>query len=135
MKRLFYTDPLKAAYMCAEFEVEFFELTDYHGMKGSKYSRGYGSFFYQRRNNGQVLPTTFEGGEEVKHYIHPDSEHIFEPQEGDKDEDGFRYVNDGEGQWQRYEMNGRLRMFDAEESCVSKRNNKHFFWPESEEIE
>lgn len=69
--KLYYTDPLQAAWMAREFGVKF-------------------------ENEDDAAMFVIEGGDEYatlsqmqqtitskKYYIHPDSYHIFEPQEGD----------------------------------------------------
>ena len=105
-KKLYYTDPLAAAYMSREFGIKIYA--------NQKCTCSY----EQPRDIAGDVPNF---------YIHPDDCHIFEPQVGDKDEDGFRFEN---GAWVRIEMNGYIIIIDADESDTARRNNKPFFWPE-----
>jgi hypothetical protein len=70
-------------------------------------------------------------------YIHPDDEHLLEPQDGDKDEDGFAFCAKTKKWWREYgfraEINGPL-MGGKERSTTARRNGKPFFWPEREAV-
>lgn len=63
-----YTDPLKAAWMAREFDIRYQTET------------GLNCWI---RVGGDLFDA-LEDGETVKAYIHPDSLHIFEPQNGDR---------------------------------------------------
>lgn len=126
MTRYYYSDQLKAAYMAREFGMRFLrpdgsEVNLSHGM-GGKWAMMDGLSFIAVPNDGD--------------YIHPDSLSILQPQEGDKDEDGFVFSEQTQA-WRREcgeDENGPiLREKSPEESQTEKRNGRPFFWPECEE--
>lgn len=70
----------------------------------------------------------------TKAFIEPESEHIFEPQDGDKDEEGYVYNSKMEG-WEKRIVYSVERDFKRKEfSETTTRNGKHFFTPKTEEI-
>jgi len=71
------------------------------------------------------------GGE---HYIHSDSYHIIEPQEGDRDKDGYTY-DDKIKAWVSVPYDDKnygecVRMKAPEKSATARRDNKPFFTPQ-----
>ena len=138
IKKLFYTDPLQAAYMAKGFGVKFnaqglgeilFDI-DKYGLMSWGYRSGCGEY-----HQGPF-------------HIHPDSLHIFEPQVDDflsfTNDDGDEVLGD-----KFVEMDGNAyvcKRFDRESltwetvswgeksfNAVVKRDNKPFFTPETEE--
>lgn len=112
MSKMYYTDPLKAAWMAREFGVK---LQDVHGKTISELDS-----IQRYCNYGFTL------------YIHPDSYSIFEPVEGDKDEDGWIFDWDTDD-------NGRVAWWSRGTEYVlptykqiARRNNTAFFMPEVE---
>lgn len=127
MTKLYYDDPLIAAYMSKEFGVEYITPEKY------TYTHEWLDFFLDIDGDDIVD----NGGE---HYIHPDSHHIFEPQVGD-----LVYTGHHDGN----EYTVRLMKFATEhkgafiwsiagahgpvgKNCIKsiiQRNNKPFFNP------
>jgi len=66
-----------------------------------------------------------------KIYIAPESEHIFEPILGDRDEGG--YIYDDFNGWIRRDTYGGDADY-ATDCEITIRDDKHFFMPEREEI-
>lgn len=75
-EKLYFDDPLQAAYMAREFGVRY-------SFKGERYPKltpdraGFFNDFVDWDNNGDAQFT------DMTHHIHPDSYSIFEPKEGD----------------------------------------------------
>lgn len=128
MTKLYYTNPLAAAVMAKEFGVQYSNKFLYGGEIG-----------YNIENQGGF-------GEDIdKFYIHPDSYHIFEPQEGDiilaLEEKAKKITSDEEcknlyGGLQDDEV---LRKTTFEkwliigDDKIIQRNDKPFFTPERED--
>lgn len=76
-KRLFYTCAIKAAFMAKYFEVRFLsekgQVLEFRGT----------SDFWAQKDQGIYMGERF--------YVHPDSMQVFEPVDGDRDEDGRTY--------------------------------------------
>lgn len=120
MSKLFYTDPLKAAWMAREFGVKFI-------------SHGGADLIYNGGDDFSVIDCP--RGHYVGEYYHvsPDSLPIFEPKVGDKDEDGYVY-EEKKLAWLRKDG-----LYDNDPvygyrhtSEIAKRDNKPFFMPEVE---
>jgi len=120
----YYDDPLQAAWMAREFGVAMNPEGD--GMDeyaGKVYSH-------------EIVDLAQKGRFDVKYYIHPDSYHIFEPQDWDLG----RYVGTYPFAW--FKENG---WFTQNEKCeppdagdvieITRRDNKAFFMPLEEEDE
>ena len=121
MKRYFYTDTLKAAIMAQEFGVQF---ETEHGERMEYHSSVMGW-------NSQSAPV---GEQFSRFYVCDDSFSVFDPKDGDKDEDGYVYE---ERKLAWFRKDG---LYDGEpvysyraESLTARRDNKHFFWPENKE--
>ncbi len=144
MKKLFYTDPLAAAYMAREFGVEIL-------IENIRYQPDNGEDPNILTSDYQKIidAFTFNSGD-----VSPDSYHIFEPQVGDlildTDEDNETFVQwvlekgDDEYIVDDRLYNGKVRsgaynngydskvFFDQFDKII-QRNNKPFFHPLSEE--
>ena len=122
-KRYFYTDPLEAAYMAKHHRIAF------------KSTRGQDMYF----DGGSDFRIIKDGGcyAGEYYYVHPNSEHFLEPQEGDKDEDGFIFSEKLQAWERRYTDSDGEQTIDAmlpHQSVTAKRNGKAFFTPEREEV-
>jgi len=121
-KKMYYTDPLQAAYMEREHGVRILlngrevGIPDWPPLLNDSLTRT------QEKAYGLVKVTW--GQLPVKLYIHPDSYHIFKPQDGDENIDGWVY-NAETKMWDhkivKYVWNGV--------KSIDKRNNKPFFMP------
>lgn len=107
----FYTDPLAAAYMHREFDVDY-ALSDPFNTEVMNYAS-----LEDRIKRDCCKPV----------YIHPDSYHIFEPQVGDM-------VIASDSTWCAITVcdHGYADMAKRKEYKIIQRNNKPFFWPEQE---
>ncbi len=105
----YYNDPLAAAYMAMEFGVKYVDDNPKAGTE-----TWLGKFLYAD-----------------KYHIHPDSYHIFEPQVGD-------VIIDALGQTLKQGNMSKTDCFMLVKDGVCRiiqRNDKPFFWPESEETD
>lgn len=110
-KKLYYADPLAAAYMANEFGVKYQSEIKMDWLSAQSYtSRGN----FSRINK--------------EYYIHPDSLDIFQPKEGDRNIDGLIYTN---GQW--IGLGYASSAYIYENRDIDKRDNKPFFTPIEEE--
>lgn len=124
-KKLYYTDPLAAAYMAREFGVKLQGILNEKIVNIHQTNPDDAEFWTE--GSEEVEP---DGSESVnsylgkQFYIHPDSYHIFEPQVGDllQNEDGAFMQFLG--------ASGGLKILYAK---VIQRNNKPFFTPELEQ--
>lgn len=110
-KKLYYNHPLISAYMAREFCVRYI-----NNIKG---------FRCDVLSEGKETPHFFEVCKADicdKYYIHPDSYHIFEPKDGD-------VLQDRKGECLIYSTHQNL---DLKYFKIIQRNNRPFFWPESE---
>lgn len=138
-KKLYYTDPLAAAYMAREFGVRFHDENNAVEYGDNYKLYGLLDFIEPVYWPGDEPPVEIEKYTAAyeRYYVHPDSYHIFDPQEGDRDEDGYTYDSKIEA-WvslPHFDENyGELvTMKGPKESKTARRNNEPFFWPESEE--
>jgi hypothetical protein len=132
-KKYYYTDAIVALYMMKEFGVEF-ETKHQSEFNGKYFFRGLGrlwvdnidisddsvricSLLYLENNDKTCVNN--------KLYVVEESEHIFEPKEGDKDENGLFF--DG-----RHWTDGVSYAISSEQSKTSFRFGKQFFMPEVE---
>jgi hypothetical protein len=117
-KRYYYTCPIKALYMMKEFEVLFY-LDD-----GESSTH---PFIRNDEDEFEIadheLLKRCEGYNKI--YIEEESEHIFEPKKGDKDENGLFF--DG-----KHWTDGISYAISSEQSKTSFRFGKQFFMPEVE---
>ena len=120
MGKLYYTDPLQAAYMAKEFGVDFI-------------IKWWGEEIIAKHSDAIKQPKQFVANMIMKHKagkfcIHPDSYHIFEPQVGDLVL--FGKYNNHYGIFKpvapEYADNFKL-------IPIIQRNNKPFFNPEKED--
>jgi len=120
MTKLYYTDPLKAAYMAREFGVKLLFIEHYGDDKWETEITWEG-----------IIKTAARYGigtyELSRLYVHPDSLDIFKPKEGDlvtirKDDFGAT----------PFVFRGDLSDWDTFERHVLFRDKKHFFMPEDE---
>jgi len=119
-KRLYYDFPIKALYMMKEFGVKFeqFLYSDFHSLE-----RKLSSVSFERICQNENLNDKIEF--ENRLIVAEESEHIFEPKERDKDENGLFF--DG-----RHWTNGFSYAISSEQSKTSFRFGKQFFMPEVE---
>jgi len=144
MTKLYYTDPLAAAYMSREFGVEYHKLGKIANWKVWQIDGEVdGAIFIDPKIMSHIDFLHDFGG---KFSIHPDSLHIFEPQEGDyiyfdnefgenRDEYGIGEVSIS--LWTDEVLSVRwgnigLRLNECENVRIIQRNGKPFFWPEEE---
>jgi len=126
--KLYYTDPLAAAYMAKEFGVKFSAKLWEHReivedlFDAYDFIRRYEAQLSSEQPNGPLI------------YIHPDSYHIFEPQDGDwgRTSSGYwcYYEKDNESWWMA--GHGLTRVEDDLVKII-QRNHKPFFMPESDD--
>lgn len=137
-KKLYYTDPLAAAYMAREFGVVY---------KTVIYSDGVIDGHGDNSANGVCIDAVFTSEGEtfahdmvVKANIHPDSYSIFEPQKGDC----FSWFGWRLRIWDKYRNTRTHSTIKRANHLLNvkanpgnfkiiERNKKLFFWPESEE--
>lgn len=135
MTRYFYNDPLAAAYMAREFGVQLQYW--YSGIKAIYPDRIeiFGEEFREIPQNWHTsLADILGGGMHLNHaryYIHPDSLPIFEPRMGDLCE-FTRYDDDGELIENEFAEYGNVFPIGIPDLII-QRDNKPFFWPESEQ--
>jgi hypothetical protein len=112
--RYFYTDPLAAAWMDANYHMLF--ENDFHI-----------DYLYVARH-AKTTPYMSDGSPELrdKYYIHPDSLPLLKPQDGDLCfENGWGYLR-----WKDLEnMAGHVR---DDSFKIIQRNGIPFHWPQSE---
>jgi hypothetical protein len=128
--RMFYTCPIKALYMMKEFGVEFYVdrsdgisgLNSYNMRTADKTKVSLEEYF--KENNNDIF-LIIEDSQDLAFTATKESEHIFEPKEGDKDENGLFF--DG-----RHWTDGVSYAISSEESKTSFRFGKQFFMPEVE---
>ncbi len=133
-KKFYYTDPLRVAYMAREFGVEFY-TQNYDSCSGSISIRTSGGIGGSEECNTVSIESQLISSS-GRVYIHPRSLPVFEPQNGDKDEDG--YIYDGKKKvwfspliyidWEVGKQAGLKRP----EGRTARRNGKAFFMPEAE---
>ena len=109
-EKLYYTDPLAAAYMAREFGVN---IIDADGDSCNHESIDWAMF----------IAMDFD-----QLYIHPDSYHIFEPQVGDLVTHEYYCPECSESLTTWGEAFSQ--QLDSGEYKIIQRNNKPFFWPE-----
>ena len=130
MKKKYYYDcPIKALYMHIEFGVKFSEA---HGANHAD------KFFQINETQLCDFATKaiedFRGIEQI--YVAPESEHIFEPKEGDlgqmKAEKARFFVkyNESSKEWKEWHCGGYYS--DKNGSDIIYRNGKNFFNPKEE---
>ena len=120
-KKLYYDDPLQAAYMAKEFGVIL------HLSNCSDLSPTCGYWFDLGNNPDHIANDVYElyQGNEVKRaHIHPDSYHIFNAKDGDKNIEGYTFS----GRLGMWCINGESKAFIGHKD-IDKRNNKPFFTP------
>jgi len=116
-KKYYYDCPIKAAYMNHEFGViTYVELS----IKSEIYE-----YFIKDWNHRELKLDPKEKHYRDKYYVAKESEHIFEPKERDKDENGLFF--DG-----RHWTYGVSYAISSEQSKTSFRFGKQFFMPEVE---
>lgn len=122
MTKLYYTDPLKAAYMAREFGVEMCAAVK-DELCGYIYSYNYGGDWLSIILDSKGIRDSAWAKPENFHVL-PEFHHIFEPQQGDIDSFGAEYSR---GVWfyGDYEQ-----VYDY--AKIIMRNGKHFFMPEVE---
>jgi len=121
MKRLYYTDPLAAAWMYKHHGVQL-ELIMQDVDTGEIAHHALSDYF-----QSSALPTSTEAYG-LRYYIHPESLHLLEPIENDVvilDEMG---VSVWHGVTKR-----EYNRLDLKVTSIIQRNNIPFHWPESED--
>ncbi len=128
MTKYYYDCPIKAALMAKTFEMVFTDKEG-HALEIFNDADPATWFYVSSKETGYMRPQSHE------YYIHPDSLHLLEPQEGDYGLDTrFSCVA------QIIMLNGELVCFDGEQNWGTKhfqtlqRNGKSFIWPESEDV-
>ena len=119
MTKLYYDDPLQAAYMAREFGVKLEDENE----NRIEWVDGHGFVLFDSEDVVDFVGMGIE-----TFYIHPDSYRIFEPQEGDRNIKGFVFEK---GQWV---IDGMIpaAMFSEVPREINHRDNKPFFWPKEE---
>ena len=129
-KKYYYECPIQALYMMKEFGVNLKcenESSSYY------YSFGKAMLDHIRR---EVLKDTTWEKNLGKIYVAPESEHIFEPKEGDLGQmkaEGARFFvkyNESSKEWKEWHCGGYYS--DKNVSNIIYRNGKHFFNPKEE---
>ena len=129
-KKYYYDCPIQALYMNKEFGVNLKcenESSSYY------YSFGKAMLDHIRR---EVLKDTTWEKNLGKIYVAPESEHIFEPKEGDLGQmkaEGARFFvkyNESLKEWKEWHCGGYYS--DKNGSDIIMRDNKHFFNPKEE---
>jgi len=125
-KTLYYTDPLKAAWMLREFDVQIYIMRLTH----SPYKKKKALVNQSLRS---ICNHIVKGSHHAKYYIHPDSMHIFEPQNEDEGiTEGHIAIFFDNGVWCKcsqpdYQFSKSTKVF------IEKRKDKVFFTPEVED--
>lgn len=128
MKKYYYTDALKAAWMAREFAFKIHqpETEEYQESKLA---------LSELLNEASNQESGFMAVYEPPYYIHPDCHKILEPQEGDKGSDSskpeYLYIF-LEGSW--HSLNG-IKLKESGNINIIRRDEKAFFAPEIEETE
>lgn len=137
--KLYYDDPLQAAYMAREFGVKYQSEYKWQSEKwGDKYGDYLEHFIF-------VLPGGSLTEQVDEYYIHPDSLDIFEPKLHDVVEwDGIMFgmvigVNEEEGDigvQHGCQDDGSCDVYTLEpyEITIIQRDNKPFFTPRREDV-
>ena len=129
-KKYYYDCPIQALYMMKEFGVNLKcenESSSYY------YSFGKAMLDHIRR---EVLKDTTWEKNLGKIYVAPESEHIFEPKEGDLGQmkaEGARFFvkyNESLKEWKEWHCGGYYS--DKNGSDIIMRDGKHFFNPKEE---
>ena len=129
-KKYYYDSPIQALYMMKEFGVNLKcenESSSYY------YSFGKAMLDHIRR---EVLKDTTWEKNLGKIYVAPESEHIFEPKDGDLGQmkaEGARFFvkyNESLKEWKEWHCGGYYS--DKNGSDIIMRNGKHFFNPKEE---
>ena len=128
-KKYYYTCPIQALYMNKEFGVNFSEA---HGANHAD------KFFQINETQLCDFATKaiedFRGIEQI--YVAPESEHIFEPKEGDLGQMkavGARFIvkyNESSKEWKEWHCGGYYS--DKNGSDIIMRDGKQFFNPKEE---
>ncbi len=117
--RYYYTDLLKAVWMCDAFGFRF-EIEDLPYF--------FPQIYVDIIDYGTAYKVSLSGRTRVaKYYIHPDSIPLLQPQEGDRNIDGLIFEK---GQWigLGYAYSG----YNYNNRDIDKRNGKVWFTPEVE---
>jgi len=114
----YYTCPIKALYMMKEFGVKFY-TKGFLDVESDFLEKELGFHLEIRTLYNKLC----ENGSKI--YVPKELEHIFEPKEGDKDENGLFF--DG-----RHWTDGFSYAISFEQSKTSFRFGKQFFMPEVE---
>jgi hypothetical protein len=130
MTRLYYTCPIKALYMMKEFGVKTYmeaKIIASCNLTTGEITKGGVDIFSFEEYFDDILGNDLEAlnNNDIKIYVATESEHIFEPKEGDKDENGLFF--DG-----RHWTDGFSYAISLEQSKTSFRFGKQFFMPEVE---
>lgn len=128
-ERYYFTCPIKAAYMNHEFGViTYIEL--------SIKSEIYDKYFIKDWNHRELGLDAKDKYHCNKYYVAPESEHIFEPKEGDlgqmKAEGARFFVKYSERSKEWKEWHGGGYYSDKNGSDIIYRDGKHFFNPKEE---
>ena len=115
MTKLFYTDPLKAAFMAREYAVKFKDGDSFQSA-------------IEVANNASLHPN-------IGFYIHPDSLSIFEPKEYDIVTAEFEdkvAIGEMANYGQIFHIYGILMSSEYDSASIIQRDGKVFFMPERE---
>lgn len=145
MTKLYYTNPLIAAYMAEEFEIRYLDndgndIWFHHVDTSFGYSLQKAKLLFQSKENNakaSIFHPELTFNTQRKAYIHPDSLDIFEPKIWDVVEwDGIMYgdvIGKNENIIGIQHGKSDVYMVDINEITILQRNNKPFFVPENEE--
>lgn len=140
MGKLYYTDPLAAAYMARNFEVELQsrhtdeQMDEYDVPEAHRFFDWWqGSIVDGWQHDIEMIADAVKFIEEAssKIYIHPDSYHIFEPVCDDIGvDDGAHTCEYGRDGWLGDLLLREKGLYPNEPVKIIQRNNKPFFTPE-----
>lgn len=126
-KRYYYDCPIDATYMKENFHVKF-DNVEYDGelIAESCYNLFSVGFFYLVEKIGSTLSIS-KNYKLKKIYVSPESEHIFKPQNTDRNEYGYVYNN---GIWDlELPFSCQTEEWKGGETHTAFRSNKPFFMP------
>ena len=128
-KRYYFTCPIKAAYMNHEFGViTYIELSNKSGI--------YDKYFIKNWNHRELELEAKDKYHHNKYYVAPESEHIFEPKDGDIGQmkaEGARFFvkySESSKEWKEWPGGGYYSKKNG--SDIIYRDGKHFFTPNRE---
>lgn len=120
MKRYYYTDPLAAAWMSFRHDMKF--LANPHTIK----------LHFDLFDVDLIDESNDEGLKDDIFYIHPDSLHLLEPQEGDIIDWRYTMPEEGIEIYDPNQCDGRLKLKEVYSGKIISRKGVVFHQPELE---